>query len=132
MAKPHHEIPSQRLAMSKTSIRTATADRPQRSVWWLVAIWLLGWLLVAYPAVLLSLLSYLLIVGSTGESPTASSVTIGLLGMVFALCMIATPILLGLAVMKRRRGLWVATVVTGVVSIIAFIYLLVEWMIPFG
>lgn len=131
MPKPHHEIPSQRLARTATTVPAAAA-KPQRSIWWAVGISLVGLAVVAYPAILLALLSYLLIAGSFGDAPTTSSITIGLLGMAWVLCMIATPILLGFAVTKRRRGLWIGAIVGVVLSLASLIYLLSAWMIPLG
>ncbi|ALE05032.1 hypothetical protein AL755_05270 [Arthrobacter sp. ERGS1:01] len=130
MTRPHREIPSQRLALSVTTIAAPT--KPQRSVLWALGITLLGWLLLAYPAVLLALLSYILISGSDGSGTSASSVVAGILGMVFVVCMVAAPVLLGLAVMKRLRRFWIPAVITWVLSIAAVIYVIVEWLLPLG
>ena len=130
MTRPHREIPSQRLALSVTTI--AAPAKPQRSALWALGITLLGWLLLAYPAVLLALLSFILISGSDGSGTTASSVVAGILGMVFVVCMVAAPVLLGLAVMKRRRRFWIPAVITWLLSIAAVIYVIVEWLLPLG
>lgn len=66
MSRRQHFIPSQRLPVSVAS--ATTEAKPHRSLLWAVGITLLGWLVLAYPAVLLALLSYLYMAG-TGASP---------------------------------------------------------------
>ncbi|MCQ9164895.1 MULTISPECIES: hypothetical protein [unclassified Arthrobacter] len=130
MSRRQHFIPSQRLPVSVAS--ATTEAKPHRSLLWAVGITLLGWLVLAYPAVLLALLSYLYMAG-TGASPaTAGSVVAGLAGMVFVLCMVAAPLLTGLAVSRRRRGLWVGAAVTWALTAVALVYLLVNWFLPLG
>lgn len=128
MTRPHREIPSQRLALSVTSI--AAEVKPPRSVLWTIGITLLGWLVLAYPAVLLALLSYLFMAGAPASPATAGTVVAGLAGMVFVLCMAAAPLLTGLAVSRRRRRLWVGAVVTWVLTAVAVVYLIVNWIVP--
>lgn len=128
MTRPHREIPSQRLALSVTSVAADT--KPRRSILWAVGITLLGWLILAYPAVLLALLSYLFIAGAPASPATAGTVVAGLAGMVFVLCMAAAPLLTGLAVSRRRRSLWIGAVVTWALSIVAVVYLIVNWIVP--
>ena len=131
MTRPHREIPSQRLAVSVSRLPpTGPATKPHRSVWWLVAITLVGWALLAYPALILALLSYVITTGTTDSPATAASVAIGLLGFVATLCMVAFPLLLGLAVKARRRTLWLAAILTGVLAVAACIYIVGAWIIP--
>jgi hypothetical protein len=130
MIRPHREIPSQRLPVSVTSIAAPT--KSQRSVWWALGITLVGWLVLAYPAALLALLSYILISGSTDDAATAGSVVAGVVGMAFVACMVAAPPLLGLAVMKRLRRFWIPAVITWILSIVAVVYVIVEWLLPLG
>lgn len=128
MSRRQHFVPSQRLPVSVTSIAADT--RPRRSVLWIVGITLVGWLLLAYPAVLLALLSVLLMAGTASSPATAGSVVAGVAGLSAVLCMVAAPLLTGLAVNRRRRGLWVGAVVTWVLTVVAVVYLLVNWIIP--
>ncbi|MGA7206724.1 MAG: hypothetical protein WBX27_19090 [Specibacter sp.] len=130
MTRPHREIPSQRLPLSVSSIAAPT--KPRRSVWWAIGITLVGWLVLAYPAALLALLSYILISGSTDDAATAGSVVAGVTGMTFVGCMIVAPPLLGLAVMKRLRRFWIPAVITWILSIAAVAYIVVEWLVPLG
>ncbi|MHA7306061.1 hypothetical protein ACX80E_12575 [Arthrobacter sp. TMN-49] len=105
---------------------------PQRSLWWAVGITAVGWVLLAYPMVLLALLSYVVMTGTLDTTATAASVALGILGFLATLSMLSFPLLLGLAVKARRRSYWIATIVTGLLTIAACIYLTVEWLIPFG
>ncbi|NVM93715.1 hypothetical protein [Arthrobacter wenxiniae] len=128
MSRRQHFVPSQRLPVSVTSVAAGT--KPRRSVLWIVGIVLVGWLVLAYPAVLLALLSVLLMAGTASSPATAGSVAAGVFGMAAVLCMVAAPPLTGLAVSWRRRGLWVGAVVTWVFTIVAVVYLLVNWILP--
>lgn len=131
MPRPHSEIPSQRLAVSRSQAPAPEA-LPQRSIWWAVAITIVGWVLLAYPVVLLALLSFVVMTGTLDSTTTAASVALGILGFVATLSMLAFPPLLGFAVKTRRRPYWIAALLTGVLTIAACIYLTVEWLIPLG
>lgn len=131
MPRPHSEIPSQRLAMSRSQAPAPEAP-PQRSIWWAVAITIVGWVLLAYPVVLLALLSFVVMAGTLNSTATAASVALGILGFVATLSMLAFPLLLGLAVKTRRRRYWIAALLTGVLTIATCIYLTVEWLLPLG
>ncbi|POH60153.1 hypothetical protein [Arthrobacter glacialis] len=131
MPRPHSEIPSQRLAVSRSQAPAPEALL-QRSIWWAVAITLVGWVLLAYPMVLLALLSFVIMTGTLDSTTTAASVALGILGFVATLSMLAFPLLLGLAVKTRRRPYWIAALLTGVLAIAACVYLTVEWLIPLG
>lgn len=129
MPRPHREIPSQRLAVARSQAPTAP-DKPHRSAWWTVGITLVGWVMLAYPVVLLGLLSAIVITGSLDSTVTASSVALGIAGFLAALSMAAFPLLLGLAVKTRRRALWIPAVLTGLLTVAMCIYLTVAWLIP--
>ena len=131
MPRPHSEIPSQRLAVLRSQA-PAPETPPQRSIWWAVAITLVGWVLLAYPVVLLALLSVVVTTGTLDSTSTAASVALGILGFIATLSMLAFPPLLGLAVKTRRRPYWIAAIPTGALTIAACIYLTVEWLIPLG
>lgn len=60
-------------------------------------------------------------------SEAASTVALGLVGILLALAMLAFPVLLGFAVKTRRRALWVPALITGALSLITFIYFMVTW-----
>ncbi len=128
MPRPHREIPSQRLARSSSSV--AATSKPRRSVLWALGITVLGWILLAYPGAILALLSYLFVAGSTANPATPESVMFGLSGMVFVLCMAAFPLCTGLAVTWRRRAWWTWAVVSGVMSAVAVVYVVVNWIVP--
>ncbi|WP_449372020.1 hypothetical protein [Arthrobacter psychrolactophilus] len=130
MPRPHSEIPSQRLAMSRS--QSVPAAKPQRSIWWAVGITLVGWIVLAYPIVLLGLLSLVIMAGSVDGTVTPSGIALGVLGMLGALAMLAFPLLLGLAIKARRRALWLPALLTGALTVAACIYLTVEWLIPLG
>ncbi len=129
MPRPHREIPSQRLAVSRSQA-PAAPPKPHRSVWWAVGITAVGWALLAYPVALLAILSFIFMTGSADTGVTGSAIALGVTGAVFTLAMVAFPLLLGLAVKARRRALWFAAIVTGALSVAACIYLTVEWLIP--
>ena len=128
MPRPHREIPSQRLA---TSVATsATTAKPHRPPWLAIAITVAGWALFAYPAILLALLSFILMTGTEDSASAAPGITLGILGFLVTLAMLAFPLLLGLAVKAQRRSLWIAACLTGVLTVAACIYVAVEWLIP--
>ena len=131
MPRPHREIPSQRLAVARSEA-PAAPPRPHRSVWWTVGITAVGWALLAYPVVLLAVLSVIVMTGSFDATVTAHGVAAGILGLLASLAMAAFPLLLGLAVKTRRRSLWFAAVLTGVLTVVMCVYLAVEWLIPLG
>lgn len=87
---------------------------------------------MSYPVVLLALLSVIVMTGSLNSTGFAYSVTMGILGLLATLAMIAFPVLLGFAVKSRRRPLWIAAILTGVVTVGMTIYLLVAWFMPLG
>ncbi|WP_218713556.1 hypothetical protein [Arthrobacter sp. BF1] len=130
MPRPHREIPSQRLATSVA--QSAASPKPHRPPWLGVVIAIVGWALLAYPAIILALVSFIIMTGASGSGTTAPAIALGLLGFLATLAMLAFPLLLGLAVKARRRSLWIAACLTGVVAIGACIYLAVEWFIPLG
>lgn len=131
MPRPHREIPSQRLAVARAQ-PAAPFQKPHRSLWWTVGITLAGWVLLAYPIVLLAALSLVIMTGSLDATVTASGVVLGIAGLLAAVAMLAFPLLLGLAVKVRRRTLWVPALLTGALTVAACIYLAVEWLIPLG
>ncbi|MHA7178332.1 hypothetical protein ACX80D_16975 [Arthrobacter sp. Sr24] len=130
MPRPHREIPSQRLATSVA--QSAVAPKPHRPPWLAIAITVIGWAILAYPAIILGLLSFILMTGSTDSPSAGPGITLGVLGFLVTLVMLAFPFLLGFAVKARRRSLWIGACVTGVVTLGALIYLAVEWFIPLG
>ncbi|MEV8143507.1 hypothetical protein [Specibacter sp. NPDC078709] len=130
MPRPHREIPSQRLARSVAT--SATTAKPHRPPWLAIAITVAGWALLAYPAILLALLSFILMTESADSTSAAPSIILGVLGFLVALAMLAFPLLLGLAVKARRRSLWIAACLTGVLTVAACIYVAVEWLVPLG
>lgn len=133
MSRKSHSIPSQRLTLSvSASLSRGPAAKPQRSWWWLVGIVVVGWALLAYPTALLALLSYLLMTDSTGTGVSTSSVVVGVLGLLVVLCMVAAPVLTGLAVVWRKNIWRILAASMWAVTIAAVIYLLVEWMLPIG
>ncbi len=131
MPAPHHKLPPQRLACSRSS-RPAGSTKPRRSLWWATAIPVAGWALLAYPAFLLAALSLLMVKGSLDGDVTAGAVIVGIVGFALTACMVAFPPLLGFAVKTRRRSLWLPAILTGALSLITGVYLLLGWIIPFG
>jgi hypothetical protein len=129
--RPHH-IPSQRLPLSVSTIQAKDSAKPRRSMWWAAGIAIGGWALLAYPAVLLVLLSWILVTGSGIDGSTGGSTAAGVLGLAFVVCMAAAPVLFGLAVARRLRGLWIGAIATGVLSLAAVVYVIVEWVVPLG
>ena len=129
MPRPHRQIPSQRLPVSRTQAPETTAKKP-RSLWWGMLITVVGWLLLAYPIVLLGLVSTVLATGPLDGKVTAAGVALGILGYLGTLAMLAFPPVLGFAVMARRRTPWIIAIVTGVLTLAAFLYLTVEWLVP--
>lgn len=129
MTRPHREIPSQRLAVGRSQA-PAAPPKPHRSVWWAVGITAVGWAVLAYPVILLALLSAIVMTESPDSPVTATAVVLGILGFLAAVSMAAFPLLLGLAVKSRRRALWIAAILTGALSVAMCIYLTVEWLIP--
>ncbi|SEE70166.1 hypothetical protein SAMN04489740_2236 [Arthrobacter alpinus] len=130
MPRPHSEIPSQRLAVAQA--QNIATSKSQRSIWWTVGITIVGWAVLAYPMILLALLSLVVMTGSMDGTVTASGVALGIVGMLGSLAMLAFPVLLGLAVKVRRRRLWVPALLTGALTTAACIYVTVEWLIPLG
>ncbi|WP_104089172.1 hypothetical protein [Arthrobacter sp. GMC3] len=118
MTKAHRDTPSQRSAPSKSG----AAQKPQRSVGWVVSITLIGWIVLATPVAAMGVLTYLLFFSASGDSNQAWIIVQGVLSAAMGLCMIAFPVLLGFAVMKRRRGLWIGAIVTGALSVATLIY----------
>lgn len=129
MPRPHSEIPSQRLAMSRAKTPVPEA-LPHRSIWWAVGLTVGGLALLAYPALLLAMLSLIIMNGSLDSAATAGDVAVGILGLIASAAMVAFPPLLGFAVRTRRRALWIPAVVTGAVSLAGFLYMLFGWIIP--
>ncbi len=131
MPRPHREIPSQRLPASRAQPPEGAAKKP-RSLWWGMLITVVGWLLLAYPIVLLALVSTVFVSGPLDGKVTAAGVALGILGYIGTLAMLAFPPLLGFAVMARRRTPWLVAILTGVLTLAAFIYLTTQWLIPLG
>ncbi|WP_269938072.1 hypothetical protein [Arthrobacter sp. HY1533] len=131
MPRPHREIPSQRLAVARTSLPGA-APKPQRSKWWAVGITLAGWALLAYPAFLLAMLLLIIVSDSSGGAEAAQSIAVGSAGFLMVAAMATFPPLLGFAVKTRRRALWIWAITTGALSLAAFAYVLFGWIIPFA
>ena len=131
MPRPHREIPSQRLAVARSEA-PASPPRPHRSAWWTAGIIAVGWALLAYPVALLAVLSMIVMTGSLDSTVTAYGVAVGILGLLASLAMAVFPLLLGLAVKTRRRALWFAAILTGVLTVAMCAYLAVEWLIPLG
>lgn len=129
MPRPHREIPSQRLPVSNAQVPEATAKKP-RSLWWGMLITVVGWLLLAYPIVLLGLVSTVLATGPLDGEATAAGIALGILGYLGTLAMLAFPPALGFAVMARRRTPWIIAIITGVLTLAAFLYLTAEWLVP--
>lgn len=130
MPRPHSEIPSQRLATSVA--RSAETPKPHRALWPAIVITIAGWVLLAYPALILALLSFIIATGAAEDAPASPAIALGILGFLAVLAMLAFPLLLGLAVKTRRRSLWIAVCITGALTLAAVIYLIVEWFIPLG
>lgn len=118
MTKPRHETRSPWLAPPTSS----PLQKPQRSVGWAIGITLIGWIVVAAPVAAMGILAYLLIFSAGGEPDPAGLILQGILSAAMMLCMIAFPVLLGLAAMKRGRGLWISAIITGALSVATFIY----------
>lgn len=131
MPRPHREIPSQRLAVARTSL-PGPAPKPHRSIWWAVGITVAGWALLAYPAFLLAMLLLIIVGDSAGGPEAAQSTAVGIVGFLVVAAMVAFPVLLGFAVKTRRRALWIWAISTGALSLAAFIYVLFGWIIPFA
>ena len=131
MPAPHREIPSQRLAIARSS-RPTGFPKPHRTLWWTVGITVAGWALLAYPAFLLAALSLLMVKGSLDGDVTAGAVILGVVGFALTVCLMAFPPLLGFAVKTRRRSLWLPALLTGALSLVTGVYLLFGWIIPFG
>ena len=89
-----------------------------------------GWLLLAYPIVLLGLVATVFVTGPLDGEVTAAGVALGLLGYLGTLAMLTFPPVLAIAVMARCRSLWLLALVTGVLTAAAFLYLTAEWVAP--
>ena len=126
---PPREIPSQRLPVSRSKAPGTAAPKP-RSIWWGMLIAVGGWLLLAYPIVLLGLVATVFVTGPLDGEVTAAGVALGLLGYLGTLAMLTFPPVLAIAVMARRRSLWLLALVTGVLTAAAFLYLTAEWVAP--
>lgn len=100
-----------------------TVTKPQRSAAWAIITTLIGWIVVAAPVAATSLLSYLLFISASGESNPTAVIFQGLLSGAMTICMIAFPVLLGLALMKRHRGLWISAIITAALSVATLIYI---------
>ena len=131
MPRPHREIPSQRLAVARSQATAAPPVR-HRSVWWAAGITAAGWAVLAYPVILLVLLSLVVMTGALDSAPTASGTALGILGLLASLAIAAFPPLLGLAVKTRRRSLWIPAILTGALAAVMCSYLLFVWIIPLG
>lgn len=123
MPRPHREILSQRLAVARSQV-PAPLPAPPRSWWWTVGIVVVGWVLLVYPTLLVALFSVIIMTGSLGDTSVTADVAQGVLGLLVTLAMAAFPVLLGLAVKTRRRGLWISAIAAGLVSIVACIYII--------
>lgn len=97
------------------------APKKRRSLWWAALITLAGWALLAYPALFILLVTATSFSGCFLEC-TAPSPGIGILGIAVLAVMVATPLLIGLAVARRRRGLWIAAICCAVPLVAALIY----------
>ena len=131
MPRPHREIPSQRLAVARTTL-PGPAPKQHRSIWWAVGIALAGWALLSYPAFLLAMLLLIIVGDSAVGTEAAQSVAVGIVGLLVVAAMVAFPVLLGFAVKTRRRVLWIWAITTGALSLAAFVYMLFGWIIPFA
>lgn len=131
MPRPHREIPSQRLAVARTSL-PGPAPKPHRSMWWAVGITLAGWALLAYPVFLLAMLLLIIVGDSSGGAEAAQSVAVGTVGSLVVAAMVAFPPLLGFAVKTRRRAFWIWAITAGALALAAFIYVVFGWIIPFA
>lgn len=101
-----------------------TGQKPQRSVWWLIGIALVGWTILAYP-IALALVVLHTILTSTAQGSNPLTMFFGSLqSWAVLLSMIPFPVLLGLAVFKRHRGLRICAIITGTIAPASFAGLL--------
>jgi len=101
--------------------RVLPVPKKRRSLWWAALITLVGWALLTYPALYVLLVTATSFSGCFAEC-TAPTPGMGWLGIAIMAVMLAAPLLIGLAVARRRGGLWIAAVCCTVPVIAALIY----------
>lgn len=133
MSRRTHSVPSQRLTLSlAASLTREPVAAPKRSWWWLVGIVVVGWAILSYPTLLLTLLGWILMTDPAGTGTGTSSVVVGILGILMALCMAAAPVFTGFGVVLRRKIWWILAATMWAITIAALIYLVVAWIAPSG
>ena len=93
---------------------------------------LLGWVVVILPMIVMSLLIFAAVTNPDGGMATAGKIALIVLGAVLLFCMIATPHLLGQAVIHRERAMWRAAAVTGIPTVAVIVYIIFRWLSNLG
>ena len=118
---PHPIRTSQATKRKLARERLQPAPKKHRSLWWAALITVLGWALLTYPGLFVFVITASSFTGCFVTCTTPNPGT-GVLGVAVLVVMLATPLLIGLAFARRRRGLWIAAICCAVPLLAALIY----------
>ncbi|MDO5751939.1 hypothetical protein [Arthrobacter sp.] len=93
---------------------------------------LIGWVVVILPIVLMSVMIFASVLDPSAGMAAPARVGLMFLGAILLFCMIATPHLLGQAVIYRERAMWRAALITGIPTVAVILYFLFRWLSNLG
>lgn len=93
---------------------------------------LIGWLVVALPIILMSVVIFAEIMRPDRGMWDPRNLLLMFVGALLMFCMIAFPHLLGQAVRFRERGMWRSAIITGVPTVCVVIYFVIRWLSNLG
>lgn len=106
--------------------------QPQRSQQTGTLVSLIGWTAVLLPIILMSITIFAAVLEPSDGMAAPGRVGLMFLGAVLLFCMIASPHLLGQAVIYRERAMWRAALYTAIPTVGVIIYFLFRWLSNLG
>ncbi len=93
---------------------------------------LVGWVVVALPIILMSVVIFAEIMRPDRGMWDPRNLGLMFVGAVLMFCMIAFPHLLGQAVRFRERAMWRSAIITGVPTVCVVVYFIFRWLANLG
>lgn len=93
---------------------------------------LIGWLVVALPIILMSVVIFAEVMRPDRGMWDLRNLALMFAGALLMFCMIAFPHLLGQAVRFRERAMWRSAIITGVPTACVVVYFVFRWLSNLG
>ena len=106
--------------------------KPQRSQQTGTLVSLIGWTVVLLPIILMSITIFAAVVNPSAGMAAPGRLALMFLGAILLFCMIASPHLLGQAVIHRERAMWRAAVATSIPTVAVIMYFVFRWLSNLG